>query len=467
MMLLGVACLFCIVVLAAAVPILGIWVPAFIVVLMLLAWTALDFRIGTVLTLVLIHVSGTVFIPRELLGIQGLNPINLLILGTVFSYVISHTGARKLAIPWTPSLIFAYWLPFMLAAMIGATKVQLIPGSFETMRLISFSSAFGYFRDLFIKPSFAILAAFLLALVIQEAKQPSRYVHVITVGCSSLAGAVLGAFVLSGASLGGLAGSGARGFLSVLGMHANEIGLALNMGYAILIFALIGQSGWSRVILLLALVGIGTAVLITFSRAAIGAFVFVNLVFLVRRRQLGTIVVFAIMAIVVGLIFYEPIMDRLSTGVETGNRAQISAGRLDSIWLPLLDDFSISWIFPHGPSAIMWSKPMLNGTILFVGHTHNAYLGLLYDYGILLGGLILGFLIYLFRQFIQYARNDTDQGLRHLFEGAAVAMLVWAIQGVGDDRFTPTIAQTPFWCAVGILIGRGGLKAKIRPRSPA
>lgn len=467
MVLFGGACLFGVVVLAAAVPILGIWVPAFLIVLMLLAWTATDFRVGTVLTLVLIHVSGTVFIPRELLGIQGLNPINLLILGTLLSYVISHTGARRLAIPWTPSLVLAYWLPFMLAAVIGSTKVQLIPGSFETMRLVSFSSAFGYFRDLFIKPSFAILAAFLLALVIQEAKHPSRYVHVITVGCSLLAGAVLGAFVLSGASIGVLAGSGARGFLSVLGMHANEIGLALNMGYAILIFALIGQSGWSRSVILFALVGIGTAILITFSRAAIGAFVLVNLVFLVRRRQLGTIVVFAIMALVVGLFFYEPIMDRLNTGVETGNRAQISAGRLDSIWLPLLDDFSISWLFPHGPSAIMWSKPMLNGTILFVGHTHNAYLGLLYDYGMLLGGLIVGFLVYLFRQFLHYSRNDGDPALRHLFEGAAVAMLVWAIQGISDDRFTPTVAQTPLWCAVGILIGRGGLKAKAHPRNLA
>lgn len=443
--------------LGMAVPVLGIWVPAFVVVVMLLAWTLLDYRVGTVLALVLIHISGTVFIPRELLGIQGLNPINLLIIGTVFSYLISHTGSKKLVIPWTPSLAYAYVLPFMLAALIGSTKVHLIPGAFEVMKLVSFNSGFGYFRDLFIKPSFVILGAMLIALVIQEARQPSRYIHVISAGCVLLAGAVLGAFIISGASIGMLSSSGARGFLSVLGMHANEIGLALNLGYSLLIFSLIGQKGLSRALLLCALPVIAIAILITFSRGAIVAFGVVNIIFLIRRRQIGTMIAFGLVAVVIGLIFLDPILERMGTGVETGNRGEISAGRLDKIWLPLLDDFSLSWLFPHGPSAIMWSKPMLNGAILFVGHTHSAYVGLLYDYGIILGALIVGFLIYLFRQFVRFAREDSDLGMRHLFEGAAVAMVVLAIQGVSDDRFTPTVAQTPLWCAIGMLIGRGGL----------
>ncbi|MDO8450788.1 MAG: O-antigen ligase family protein [Rhodoferax sp.] len=464
---LAIVCSLMIVILGMAVPVLGIWVPAFVLVVMMLAWTALDFRVGAVLVLILIQISGTVFIPRELLGIQGLNPINLLILGTILSYVISHSGSRRLSIPWTPSLVYFYVLPFMLATLVGMTKVHLIPGAFETMKLVSFTSGFGYFRDLFIKPSFAILAAMLMALVIQEARQPSRYIHVISAGCVLLSSAVLGAFIYSGASISLLSSSGARGFLSVLGMHANEIGLALNLGYSLLIFSLIGQKGLSRALIFLALIVIAIAILITFSRAAIAAFLIVNIIFLVRRRQIGTIIAFGVIALMVGLFFFEPIMERLGTGVDTANRAQISAGRLDKIWLPLLDDFSASWLFPHGPSAIMWSKPMLNGSILFVGHTHNAYLGLLYDYGILLGFLIAGFLIYLFRQFIRLSREDSDPGLRHLFEGAAVAMVVLAVQGISDDRFTPTVAQTPLWCAVGILIGRGGLKKIAESKSAA
>ena len=107
---------------------------------------------------------------------------------------------------------------------------------------------------------------------------------------------------------------------------------------------------------------------------------------------------------------------------------------------------------------------MLNGSILFVGHTHSAYIGLLYDYGIFLGALIAGFLIYLFRQFIRFAKEDADLEMRSLFEGAAVAMLVLALQGISDDRFTPTVAQAPLWCAIGMLIGRGGLKKTSKPK---
>ncbi len=456
---------FVVVVFGMAVPIAGIIIPAFILVIIFMAWTLLDYRVGTILVLVLIHISGTVFIPRELGGIQGLNPINLLILGTILSYVISHAGTGKFSVPWTPSLIYYYLLPFMLAALLGATNVSQIPSAFETMKLVSFNSGFGYFRDMFIKPNFAILGAFLLALVIQEAKNPSRYVHVISTGCLMLAGAVLGAFVLSGASIGLLSGANARGFLSMLGMHANEISLCLNLGYALLIFSLAGHKGFSRTLLFLALIPIAIAILMTFSRAGIGAFLVTNAIFLIRRRQIGTMIVFAMAAAIIGLIFFEPIMDRLGTGVATGNRAEISAGRLDKIWLPLLDDFSLTWLFPHGPSAIMWSRPILTGAILFVGHTHSAYIGLLYDYGIIFGALIAGFLIYLFKQFSQYAKSDTDPAMRHLFEGAAVAMIVMALQGISDDRFTPTVAQTPLWCAVGILIGRGGLRAKKSPEN--
>ncbi|UCV09840.1 O-antigen ligase family protein [Dechloromonas denitrificans] len=461
--LLSLGYAFMVVFFGMAIPIAGVIVPAFIVGLIFLAWTALDYRVGTVLVLVLIHISGTVFIPRELLGVQGLNPINLLILGTIFSYTISHAG--KLSIPWTPSLIYAYLLPFMLAALLGTTKVHLIPQAFETMKLVSFSSGFGYFRDLFIKPNFVILAAFLMALVIQEARHPARYVHIISAGCVMLAGAVLGAFIISGASISLLSGANARGFLSILGMHANEISLCLNLGYALLIFSLAGHKGFSRALLFMALIAIAIAVLMTFSRAGIAAFIVINAIFLVRRRQIGTMIVFLMIAAVIGLVFFDPIMERLGTGVETGNRAEISAGRLDKIWLPLLDDFSLTWLFPHGPSAIMWSRPLLNGTMLLAGHTHSAYLGLLYDYGILFGALIVGFLIYLFRQFLHYSKNDPDPGMRHLFEGACVAMLVLALQGISDDRFTPTVAQTPLWCAVGMLIGRGGLRARPKTES--
>lgn len=451
-MCVGMAVLF-----GLAIPFFNYFILALIVSVMLLTWTMADFRVGVVLVLVLIHISGTVFIPRELAGIQGLNPINLLILGSALSYVVYRSREGNLALPWTPSLFLWYLLPFMVATLFGATKTDQIPQQFETLKLVSFNSGFGYFRDMFIKPCFAIIGSFLLALAIREATNPARYIHIISAGCLFLASSVLGAFISSGASLGMLSGSNARGFLSVLGMHANEISLCLNLGYTLLLFSLIGQKSGSKKITFLVLPFISTAILMTFSRAGIAAFLFINACYLIRRRHLGALIGFSIIGLLLGSIFYEPIMDRLATGVSTGNRAEITAGRLDQIWLPLLDDLSLAWLLPHGPSAIMWSKPLLDGRMLFAGHTHSAYLGLIYDYGFIFGTLIIGFLIHLFNEFRRRAQTDSDPALRHLFEGACVALVVIALQGISDDRFTPTIAQTPFWCAVGILIGRGGL----------
>jgi hypothetical protein len=439
---------------ALAVPFTGFWIITLVPVIAVFLLTVSNYRYGIAFVAIALHISATIFIPREIFGVQGFNPLNLLIFITGLSYMASK---NRLPIPWSPPLFYAYLLPFMFATLVGSRSVHLIPSIFEVLEPLSFSSGFGYFRDLFIKPNFVVLGAMLLAIAVQTTKNPSIYIHTVTAGCGLLAIAVAGTFFIFGSSIESVSGSDSRGFLSVLGMHANEIGLLLNLGYSLLIFSLVDKRGAIRIITFVSLLIIAIAILLTFSRGALVAFAIVNLVFLIRRGQAKNLMMFSAIALVIGAIFLDPILDRMGTGMQDGDSAQLSAGRLDSIWIPLLDDFSIMWLFPHGPSSIMWSPPMLSNQILLVGHTHSAYLGLIYDYGLILGGVIAGFLIYLARQFFLFSKIDPDPYMRHIFEGAFVAMLVLAIQGISDDRFTPTVAQTPLWCAIGMLIGRGGL----------
>lgn len=444
-----------------AVPFLGLYVPLLIVMGLMAVWVMADFRAGVVLALILIPISATVFFPHELFGLKGLNPLNVLLLVTVVSLFIQSSFRNPLPLQIPQLLIWCYIVPFGIAALIGSRHVSEIPMFFKVNNLISFDDSIGYVRDLFIKPLYLPIAAVLLAIAVRASARPERFVIAILVAGALPALLVLGTFANSGLSLLDLSGADARGFLSVLGMHANELALLFNSGYVLAIYTLGGVADRSARFALFALsLLFSVAVLITFSRAGVGVFATINIIYLIKQRRLKTLVLFLIAGLAITTVFWDALMARMLTGVEGGDRSAITAGRLDDIWLPLLSEAIRSPFLPHGISSVMWSHPVQKGTMLQVGQTHSAYLGLLYDYGVILGGLIAWFIWRLIGEFRRLARQDESPILRSFFGGATMAMLVWLLQGLSDDRFTPTYAQPLIWFSVGMLLGRGGFPSK-------
>jgi hypothetical protein len=57
--------------------------------------------------------------------------------------------------------------------------------------------------------------------------------------------------------------------------------------------------------------------------------------------------------------------------------------------------------------------------------------------------------------------------MQGLFAGGAVLIPLWFVQGLTDDRFTPSFSQAYFWIALGILIGCGGVyRRRPQPHAP-
>lgn len=85
------------------------------------------------------------------------------------------------------------------------------------------------------------------------------------------------------------------------------------------------------------------------------------------------------------------------------------------------------------------------------------------DFGLIGFGFMLAFLLYVRKEFLRLAREHGSPALQGLFSGSAVTIPVWFVQGLTDDRFTPTFSQSYFWMALGILMGCGGVfRAKAR-----
>ena len=442
----------------AAVPLVGVLAPIVVVMLAFSVWVMLDFRAGVGVAVVLMPLSALTFFPHEMLGIRGLNPLNVILFLTVLSYVV-HAGLRRWRDPLAPlRLLTWYVLPIAIAALVGMSSVSLIPPHFMAQKLILFNDSAGYLRDMFIKPQFLVLLALLVALAVRHSDKPERFLYLMLasgwVFCALAAALLLG----SGMSLRELASPLARTFLGQLGIHANEMSLLLNMLYALTLFSIRGQpAGLAKKVLFVSAVVFALSVLLTFSRGGFLGLLLVNVMYFWKRISVKTIIVALLLAAAIGPFVIEALLERALTGVHGGDRAAVTAGRLDGIWLPLLPYVLAEPVLPHGIFSILWSTPVRLNRMLPVAQAHSAWLGGLMDLGLVGFGFVLAFLLYVRREFLRLARQHPSPTLQGLFGGGAVLVPLWFVQGLTDDRFTPSFSQSYFWIALGILIGCGGL----------
>src|SRR5258706_11164830 len=77
-----------------------------------------DFRAGTVMAIVLLPLSDSTLFPHALFGLTGLNPLNLLLAITLFSYLL-HGRAQKAGTLVPKPLVLLYIAPLVLAGLPG------------------------------------------------------------------------------------------------------------------------------------------------------------------------------------------------------------------------------------------------------------------------------------------------------------------------------------------------------------
>jgi len=419
-----------------------------------------DFRIGVVLLILLMPISSSRFFPHAVLGITGLNPLNLLLVGTLGSYLFRSLSDRSLSRFMPRPLLWLYIVPILVAGALGSRHLGDIPLFFNG--LVDFDSVAGYFGELVVKPLLIVIFALLVGAAWSKAEKPEKFLIPMLISIWVMGSMVIVFVYLSGVTLGELASSTSREFLSPLGMHANELGRMYEVAYALLLFTWAESKEWRLRFVLLASVGlVVVALMLTFSRGAFLGFIVINALFLLWHRNLKTLVLGVLLAAVVLLLLPDAVYDRVTTGFGRGfgsGSDMISAGRIDHLWLPLLPEVPKSPIYGHGLGSILWSEPMRRGagvTFLAVGHPHNAYLQALLDMGI--AGLILvcAYLAHVWKGFrtlsVDPALSPTVRGF---FLGAAAGLLALLISYLTDSSLLPRPEQAFLWLAIGMMYGQ-------------
>ncbi len=439
----------------AAVATAGIGAALICVSLIACVFCLRDFRSGVVLLILIMPISSSFLFPHSMFGISGLNPLNLLLATTLLSYGLGYAGQGVVRSLVSRPLFFLYVVPIAYGALLGVSHIGEIPGIFRDMQWIDYSSAFGYVRDLVLKPLLLVVYAMLVAVAIRHSRNIRPFLTPMFVSMWVMALLVVVFTVASGVHLSQLAGKYDRAFLSPLGMHANDLGRLYATAYALLLFI------WDRTrrpsLKAFTFVSMGVvcaALMLTFSRGAIVAFVIVSAIYLFSRRKLKTLLLCAMGLPVVLWLMPGAVWSRLDMGMGQGMNA-VSAGRVAGIWLPLLPFALQSPVWGHGLQSVLWSPAMRTGHMMQVTHPHSAWLQAFLDTGAIGLALIVAFWIgHVWRGFRKLARDPSlDPEVGGFFEGAAAGLLGFAIANVAGSSFFPVPEQSFLWLAVGVMYG--------------
>ena len=428
-----------------------------VVGLVLSVFILFDFRVGALLLIIIIPISGSKFFPHQLLGITGLNPTNLLLGATLFAYAVRRALSPSNHRFFPKELVWLFLAPIFVAALLGSTHVQEIPGFLLNGEApLSYTNATGYLRDVFVRPMFVVLFALILAAAVAETKDIRRYLITGVISVWVMILLVLFYFLTSGLSLGEVGSDSQRSFFSPMGFHANQLGRLYAIIFALFIFSAAAYRHKAAKIFIWLSAGMaGFAAILSFSRGGFLVLLVIGLLYLysLRRKNLLPVLALALPLLLLALpgAFYKRIAYGFDQGADLNT---ISSSRTEEIWAPLIPEIFDSPLIGHGLSSMVWSKAMISRAVIPVTHPHNAYLELLLDVGFVGTALILLFYWRIWKRFRALAQNqDIDPGLRGLFTGASVALVGFSVGGISGSSFEPIIEQVYLWFAIGLAYG--------------
>src|SRR4051812_26109871 len=437
-------------------------VQALIMSLSILAAVAAlaDFRIGAGVLLIMMPVEGSYLFPHNMFSVTGLNPFNVVLAATLVSFVVRGKDLGRFM---PKPLFWLYVVPVLIAGLLGTRHVDDIYPYFYETEIIHFTDALGYLRDVMLKPLFMVVASLLIGAAVAKAKRVENFLVPMIIAVWVMSLILIGFVVTSGLSLGQLALTTQRSLLSVLGMHANDLGRLYAVAYGLLLFTW-GETKDVRLktILVATMGALTLALLFTFSRGAFVGWILVNVLFLVWKFNARTAAI-AILLGGIGLaVMPGAVVSRMSLGLIGGTDVnEVSAGRIDEIWIPLMPEVLKSPPWGNGLDATMWANALWAETMLPVTHPHNAYIQAILDMGLIGLGLLLAFYWHVYRKLRSLGSNAyLSPTMRGFYQGAVAGLLCFIVTGFAGSSLRATPEFAFLWIAIGMMYGQLARKSE-------
>ena len=379
--------------------------------------------------------------PQELLGIQGMNPVNVVWLITFF-LVCSQWGTRKITTSNYFSMAFMIFLIFYtVAALWTAIDIKSLHPSLPSQNM----TAFGFLLMYLIKPAQIIMTGWMVYKYCQinGVKKMENAISLIPIVLLPFMTYYFYKYSSGGTNY----GIGRRMMSFGMGMNANEIGglamaiLAYNLGKA--------KTQFSK----LDYISIACTLLVIVFSLSRMAFITTLVIFLISLRKftlkqkvtsvsLLLLVVMAFTPLLLARISFR-VNDNVSkiTNFKKIDVNELSANRIDYLWKPSLRIIAKKPILGDGLLSIWKGNFKLPKDFTIPTHPHNAYIQVALDMGFM--GIIV--LMVFLSSLWKCAKNNL---------GFKYALISWFLMGLTGSTFYPELFTLAIWLYYGITCAK-------------
>jgi hypothetical protein len=164
--------------------------------------------------------------------------------------------------------------------------------------------------------------------------------------------------------------------------------------------------------------------------------------------------------VVIGILFIaviyfipENVIQRATTGFDSGDKNIIFAGRIEGLWSPLLEEYSSNpkaLIFGNGRYAIISTNAHKMGVAIQAEHPHNMYIEAILDvgfFGLFIFLCLFGFLLNKCIFYLKFFKHD------YLYEylvAAITSIICFLFSGITDRTFFPDEINGYLWIIVAL-----------------
>jgi hypothetical protein len=382
--------------------------------------------------------SGTILIGEKFGGIPGLKIINLVLLAVFMAFLLSKRRFRVTG----PEIVFIFGSILLLAISV----VRSIP-HLHILNLY-FQETMGtgkYLVSGLVKPIFYLLPFLVIAGYMRGRNDVDFMTRCFKYSMLILSVCVLTFYLVEIPNKTNF-DYVRYAFGQFFGMHTNGLSDFYILGYPIVLAWFVYKKNTFNAINLILALG---SVAVLYSRTAYVLIVFSTILFLVLDKKKKLLPVVLLLGICAVFIAPDTVIDRGLTGIEDRNLQTFSAGRVENIWMPLVNDIKgdpKKLLVGSGRHAIIHSSP------IWKGHAHNMYLTTFLDTGIVGLSFFVAFFVYFLRGIRNGMREVPEGKYRTLLTGTLVSIVAYLISGMTGREFFPEMSNSYLWISLAIAL---------------
>ncbi len=387
--------------------------------------------------------SATALLDTTLAGIPGMKIANILAVAALGFLMLKKKPA--VLFPQDRFFIYGMLIIFTVAVLrstsyIGLTYHMIWTDQYSTLK---------YLLSNLIKPLLIFLPFILIIIFVRSKEEINRILIGVMLSILLLSVVLLVLYMFFTPNK--LNFETVRvGFSNVLGMHDNNLADFYIAVYPVLLAYAVSRKSWFWAGgVFLALFAIG----IIYSRSAYLVIILCTFAFFLFSHRVKLLPWVAGASLASLLIIPQTIIQRALTGLANNDVNAISAGRVDQIWIPLINEFltqPLKLMIGAGRYAIMGTVAFKNGLILQVGHAHSMYLDTLLDSGIIGLSFFLIFFYLFLKRFISAHKQIKDRLFLDILIGIEISIVAFLIRGVTDSFFFPALTNAFLWINLGL-----------------